>query len=230
VAPPARSRNALQSHAPLLRLLDLARERGFAGPADPVAQVARSLAFAQIVEAPSRALDLGSGAGLPGMVLALEWPCSLWWLLESSHKRAGWLREAVAVLGLEARCEVVEGRAETLARSSLRESFPMVTARGFGPAAATAECGAPFLQRGGQLLVAEPPLLSMGAPTPSGARGPRRDRWPSSGLSQLGLRLKGTRVVETDAGPVTLSRLVAVARCPERYPRREGVPFKRLLF
>lgn len=215
----------------------MARERGFAGPAAPEAQIERSLAFTHCTPPPARALDLGSGAGLPGLVLALAWPCSRWYLLDCSQKKAAWLQEAVLALGLQQRCEVVQGRAEVMARSPLRGSCQLVTARGFGPAAATAECAAAFLTTGGALLVAEPPLpptrasalTQASGPTQSGERG-HAARWPTAGLAQLGMRLETTTVVGTGAGPVTLSLLSAYEPCPERYPRRVGVPFKRPLF
>jgi 16S rRNA (guanine527-N7)-methyltransferase len=215
----------------------MARERGFAGPAAPEAQIERSLAFTHCTPPPARALDLGSGAGLPGLVLALAWPCSQWYLLDCSQKRTAWLREAVLALGLEQRCEVVQGRAEVAARSPLRGSFQLVTARGLAPAAPTAECAAAFLATGGTLLVAEPPLPPTPAsaltqasePVPSGDRG-HSARWATAGLAKLGLRLETTTVVGTGAGPVTLSRLSAHEPCPEKYPRRVGVPYKRPLF
>lgn len=235
---------ALRAHAALLRLLALARDLGFCGPAAPEDQIERSLAFTRILTAPSFALDLGSGAGIPGLPLALAWPQSRWYLLDSNQKRAAWLREALVELGLDDRCQVAQGRAEVLARTALRGKFDLVTARGFGPPAATAECGAPFLNERGQLVVPGPPTC----PPPSADEAPLAahesrlalcevpveevdgGRWPSAGLAQLGLQLAETQAVMTKAGPVTLSRLVVVGPCPGRYPRRVGVPSKRPLF
>jgi 16S rRNA (guanine527-N7)-methyltransferase len=232
VVPQVSRKEPPQNSKRLLELLALARDRGFAGKAPPEEQLERSLAFSQMVAAPSNALDLGSGAGLPGLVLALHWPSSNWCFLESKPKRAAWLRHALAVLELQDRCQVAEGRAEHLARTCLRGSFDLVTARAFGPPAATAECGAAFLAFGGRMIVAEPPLLPSSPPalvvqqvTEDSER-----RWPARGLAQLGLRLDATGVVPTSAGPVTLSRLVCYAPCPELYPRRVGAPFKRPLF
>jgi 16S rRNA (guanine527-N7)-methyltransferase len=106
------------------------------------------------------------------------------------------------------RTTVVQGRAEEHGRDpGLRGSFDLVTARSFGPPASTAECAAPFLAVGGRLLVSEPP---MGPP-----------RWPVE-VAQLGLRV-GERV-----GGIQV--LEQVALCPDRFPRRTGVPLKRPLF
>jgi 16S rRNA (guanine527-N7)-methyltransferase len=205
--------------AGLLVLLGDARRLGFLGPGPVPDQVTRSLAFATVSAAApdGMAVDLGSGGGLPGIVLALLWPGSKWLLVDSNHRRADWLRGAVSSLGIQARVEVVCDRAERIARSRWRQQAGTVTARSFGPPAPTAECAAPLLRPGGQLLVADPP----GAPA---------ERWPDRDLLELGLELDTSEVVATTAGPVSISRLVAVSVCGQRYPRRVGVPFKRPLF
>jgi 16S rRNA (guanine527-N7)-methyltransferase len=201
----------------LVSALSTARDRGFLGPGPVDEQLERSLAFGRLAGAGCRALDLGSGGGLPGLALALALPGYRWNLVDSNGKRAEWLRTAIGLLEVDERCQVSAERAEQLAQSALRGAFDLVTARSFGPPAATAECAAAFLRQGGHLIVAEPP---------SGACG----RWPASGLATLGLSVPRTEVVTTAAGPVTLSLFVADALCPSRYPRRTGVPFKRPLF
>jgi 16S rRNA (guanine527-N7)-methyltransferase len=163
------------------------------------------------------AVDLGTGGGLPGLVLALLWPHSRWLFVESNQRKSAWLQDALIFLAIEERVLVICDRAERVGRSRWRQQASTVTARGFGPPGPTAECAAPLLRRGGQLLVADPP----GAPP---------ERWPAAGLVKLGLQLDGSEVVTTVAGPVSLSRLVAVSDCGEQYPRRVGVPFKRPLF
>lgn len=202
----------------LTALLTESRRLGFLGPGPVSDQISRSLAFAEAATVPpGQAVDLGTGGGLPGLVLALTWPSSNWLLVDSSSRRAGWLLSAVEYLGLAARCQVLCERAETVGRGSHRNGADLVTARSFGPPGPTAECSAPLLRAGGQLLVAEPP-------------GGRAGRWPSAGLGLLGLELRETGTVNTASGPVTLSRLVSVAPCPQEYPRRTGIPFKRPLF
>lgn len=202
-----------------LPLLEQAQDRGFLGPGPVADQLARALAF--LPEGPPAnvraALDLGTGGGLPGLVLALAWPRLSLVLLDSSQKRARWLREVCRELELGDRVHVVGDRAEDAARSDLRGAFDLVTARSFGPPPATAECGAPFLRTGGSLVIAEPPEWD-----------PRR--WPSSALELLGLELLSHESVTTSAGPASFVRLLAVGKCPDRYPRRTGVPFKRPLF
>jgi 16S rRNA (guanine527-N7)-methyltransferase len=196
-----------------------ARQLGFLGPGPVRDQIARSLAFAAMAgEAPDGlAVDLGSGGGLPGLVLAVLWPTSEWLLIDSNRRRANWLHGAIQQLGISSNASVSCERAELTGRGPWRNAAQLVTARGLGPAAATAECAAGLLRLGGRLLVADPP-------------GPQQERWPRDGLFELGLELEASQAVTTDVGPVSISRLLAVAECGPKYPRRVGVPFKRPLF
>jgi len=200
----------------LLEVFGQAQALGFLGPGPAVEHLRRSLAFA-VVAAPGRAVDLGTGGGAPGLVLAMRWEASHWLFVESSQRRAEWLRSAVATLGLASRCKVAADRAETVGRGADRAQADLVTARGFGRPAATAECAAPLLQVGGAVLVADPP-------------GGGHDRWPAEPLGRLGLELRTSFRVTSLAGPVSLSCLVAASACPEDFPRRAALPFKRPLF
>jgi 16S rRNA (guanine527-N7)-methyltransferase len=163
---------------------------------------------------PSAALDLGSGGGVPGLVLAFRWRSARMVLLDAHERRTDFLRHAVAALGLGDRVAVHRARAEDAGREpQLRHRFDVVTARSFGPPAVTAECGAPFLDTGGVLLVAEPP----GAPD---------ERWPGPALRDLGLRSDGV----VRAGGAGVRRLVVIRRVSAAFPRAVGVPGKRPLF
>lgn len=158
------------------------------------------------------ALDLGSGAGLPGLVLAMDLPDSTWVLLDASVRRTAWLATAVAELGLEARVRVVTDRAEIVGRHPHhRRRYDAVVARSFGPPAVVAECAAPLLAAGGSLLVSEPP-------------GPD-DRWPHDKVASLGLQL----VAVTGSAP-RIAKLRSTSGCPDRFPRRVGIPSKRPLW
>jgi 16S rRNA (guanine527-N7)-methyltransferase len=208
-----------EQQARLTQLLDRARGFGFFGPGPVEEHLARSLAFAAFVTGPPlRAADLGSGGGVPALVLAVLWPGSEWVLVESNQRRAEWLRHAVADLGLEDRCTVVCDRAETVARTELRHACDLVTARSFAPPGTTAECAAPLLRLGGELLVAEPP------------EGEATLRWAPEGLLKLGLRLRALGSVVTSAGPAQIAALACIELAGDRYPRRVGIPSKRPLF
>ena len=175
--------------------------------------------------AAGRVLDLGSGGGLPGLVLARHRPELDLTLLEARQRACRFLRDAVAELGL-ARTEVVEGRAEEAARRpDLRETFEAVVARSFGPPAVTAECAVGFLRRGGHLIVTEPPESGgvQGGRAPPGER--PTERWPAEGLDTLGF---GSAVRQRTGGTgfVRLEKI----RLDERWPRRVGIPAKRPLW
>jgi 16S rRNA (guanine527-N7)-methyltransferase len=204
--------------AKLVEVLHEAQRRGFLGSGPVLSHVEHSARLASLVGAPpTRFLDLGSGGGVPGLVLASRWPHAVGVLLDATRRRCEWLEEAVAVLGLAPRVTVRCGRAEELARhADLREAFPLVVARAFGSPATTAECAAGFLEPGGALVVSEPPRDS----TPD----PRR--WPSEGLAELGLGASELRR-RGDTGIVVTVRTGALS---DRWPRRVGVPAKRPLW
>jgi 16S rRNA (guanine527-N7)-methyltransferase len=163
----------------------------------------------------ARILDLGSGGGLPGLVLAVARSDLEVVLLDSNLRGTSFLAEAVEVLDLDRRVAVVRSRAEAAGRDpSYRGYFDLVVARGFGRPAVTAECGAPFLRTGGRLVVSEPP---------EDAEGP--SRWPLAELGQLGLR-----PLEPYRAAFSYQVLLQERATPNTFPRRSGGPAKRPLF
>lgn len=202
--------------AALRAVLARQRARDLLGPAPLDDQVAHSRGFAALVPTvPRRVVDLGSGGGLPGLVLATAcWPEAEVALLDGSQRRCTYLELAVAELGLGPRVTVRWGRAEEVGHEpGWRGRADVVVARGFGAPAVTAEGAAPLLAVGGSLVVSEPP----------GAGG---ERWDGAGLSRLGLELVEIRQV----GGAGYARLRQVVACPPPYPRRPGVPARRPLF
>jgi 16S rRNA (guanine527-N7)-methyltransferase len=162
---------------------------------------------------PAHALDLGAGAGVPGMILVLEWPETEFVWLDAAERSVEFLESAVMRLGVADRVRVIRGRAEDLGRSSaFRGSQDVVVSRSFGRPATTAECAAPFLVPGGFLVVSEPPSES-------------GDRWDPDGLAMLGLELLGRF---SEAANYQVLRQAQF--CPEAFPRRSGRPGKRPLF
>ena len=194
----------------LVRQLERSRDLGFLGPGPVEEHVRHATGFLAALEGTTgRVLDLGAGGGVPGLVIALERPDLELVLVDAMGKRCRFLEAAVEVLGL--RATVIEGRAEALGRGPLRASVDAVVARSFGPPATTAECAAPFLRPGGQLLVSEPPDAD--------------GRWPAEGLAELGLV-----ALPPAPGAPLVQRLCQETTCGDRYPRRDGVPAKRPLF
>ena len=102
--------------------------------------------------APSRAIDLGSGGGVPGIVLALARPRVAWTLVDSVRRKADAMRGFVDALGLD-NVAVVAERAETLGRDPAhRERYDLVTARACAALPVLAELALPLIRQGGALL------------------------------------------------------------------------------
>lgn len=197
----------------LTEALERARRLGVLGPGPVEAHVAHAAGFLEALGAvgPGRlVVDLGSGGGIPGLVVAEARPDLRIVLLDAMEKRTALLDDAVTAMGIADRVQVVTGRAELLGRDeALRGAAAAVTARSFGPPAATAECAAPLLEVGGLLVVSEPP------------EGP--DRWPAGELAGLGLEPSKLDVPG-------MKVLCQATPCPDTYPRRNGLPAKRPLF
>jgi len=211
----------------LARALEAAREQGFLGDGPVEGHIEHAIGFATAVEdvlgvAPSAFLDMGSGGGVPGLVLAARWSEAEATLLDANRSRCRVLQAAAHDLGFEHRIRVLCLRAEEAGRDpGLRSSQPVVVARSFGAPAVTAECGGPLLQVGGLLVVAEPP-----GPVPTrGGQVGHPGRWPEEPLAELGLA--PLRFWFDQAGYQVLRQL---RPCPARYPRRVGIPEKRPLY
>jgi 16S rRNA (guanine527-N7)-methyltransferase len=188
-----------------LDILEESAELGFLGPGPVSAHIDHAGGFLAVLRPAERLLDLGAGGGIPGLVLALRLPAAAVVLLDASERRTDFLHRAVRRLGLVGRVSVLTARAEVAGRQAAwRGAFDAVVARSFGEPAVTAECAAPFLRTGGQLVVSEPP-----APGPV--------RWPAAGLEPLGLQ-------RDQPVHATMASFTQVAACPARFPRRRLEP------
>ena len=99
-------------------------------------------------------VDIGTGAGVPGILLSVELPESRWTLIDRSRRRCDYTNRAVQVLKLGDRVSVRHTRAGQFSRScDGRERFDGATARLFGPVTELAECGLPLLKVGASLVV-----------------------------------------------------------------------------
>lgn len=201
--------------ATLEDVLEEAKELGFLGPGPVAGHIDHAAGFLRTVgdPHPHHVVDLGSGGGVPGLVLALAWPEADVRLLDTSERRTLFLARAVESLELSGRVTVAQTRAEEAGRDpGWRGAADLVVARSFGPPAVTAECAAPLLGVGGRLVVSEPP--------------DGEDRWPEDALRTLGLR----PVARLEQAFSRFQVLRQEEACPDRYPRRTGVPSKRPLF
>lgn len=201
---------------PLLAVLERARSWGFLGPGPVQEHVDHAAGLLEVLQGlgpddPRRAVDLGSGGGVPGLLAAVATPAWRWVLLDSMARRTDFLRDAVRELGLEGRVEVWRERAEVAGRAEgTRGEIDVVTARSFAGPAVTAECAAPLLRPAGLLIVSEPP----------GADG---SRWDPEGMAGLGFSTPST-----STGGWVVHRLATPA--PEWAPRPVGRPAKRPLW
>ena len=174
----------------------------------------------------SSVVDVGSGAGFPGVPLKLAFPDIELHLVESVGKKTAFLEHLIGVLELED-VTVHTGRAEALARQpELREAFDLALVRGVARLSLLLEYALPFCR---------PPSYAeeVGGMTLALKHGGLESELADAGiaLSELGGREAGVFPV-TLAG-LTDDRVVArfdkVSPTPERYPRRVGIPAKRPL-
>jgi 16S rRNA (guanine527-N7)-methyltransferase len=164
-----------------------------------------------------RAVDLGSGGGVPGIVLAMARPEMHWTLVDSLGKKVDALRSVATGLGL-ANVDVIASRAELLGRGPQRESFDLVTARALASLPVLAEYALPMLRVGGTLLAWKGPITD--------------DELAAGGTaSEL---LGGGAPEERAAGIPALGdhRFILIEKLrptPARWPRRPGDPARRPL-
>ena len=217
------SAHALPAHlaSPLRTLLDL-----LAGPDAPTAvrdprealdvHLADSLAGLAVpaLRAAHRIADIGSGAGLPGLPLALALPGARVVLVESQRRKCAFLHRAVEALGLT-NAEVACARVEELPPATC----DVVTARALASLAVLCEYAAPLLVEGGVLVAWK------------GAVDAVEDADGLAAAAALGLERAEVRAVEPYEGSErrTLHVLRKIAPTPPGYPRRPGMAVKRPL-
>jgi len=151
------ARERLQSYAEFLAGAGV--ERGLLGPREVPRLWDRHLlncaVVAPLVPQGAHVIDVGSGAGLPGLVWAIVRPDITLTCLESLQRRATYLDEAIAALGLGDRVAVVRARAEDVARGRAIEGSlraDVVTARAVAALDKLAGWTVPLLTPGGELL------------------------------------------------------------------------------
>jgi 16S rRNA (guanine527-N7)-methyltransferase len=181
-----------------------------------------SLSCLQILNtlsAGDRCIDIGAGAGFPGLPLKIVRPSLRLTLLESVGKKVGFLGHMVKALGLED-VDVVQGRAEELGRHpDYREVFDVALARAVAQMAVLVEYALPLVRVGG-IFVAQ-----------KGAEVREEVESGLPAMKLLGGRLRELRRVDLPGldDPRHLVVVEKVASTPDRYPRRPGIPTKRPL-
>jgi 16S rRNA (guanine527-N7)-methyltransferase len=168
---------------------------------------------------PWRLLDIGSGAGFPGIPLAIALPNWRVTSLEATGKKARFQQEAVAALGLE-NVTVFIGRAEEFARKpEHRGRYDLVAARAVAALPTLLEYCCPFARVGGQVIA--PKKGDLADEIAAGTKA----------ASLLGAKLLAP--IPVTIPPLADGRVLLVAEqkraCPEQYPRPAGAPAKRPL-
>ncbi len=166
----------------------------------------------------STCVDVGSGAGLPGIPIAIARPDLQVTLLDASRRRATFLVRAAEALPAH-RMQIVTARAETAGHGPLREAFDLAVVRAVAPLASLAELCLPLVRVGGlclsmktaaartELADAEYAIDQCGGDSPL----VHELSWP-------GLRM-----------PRLIIQVAKIAPTPPRLPRRDGRPQKRPL-
>jgi 16S rRNA (guanine527-N7)-methyltransferase len=174
---------------------------------------ALSLAAIRRPQPGERWADLGSGAGLPGLPLAVAYPATPFTLVDAQRRRLDWVATIAATLHMD-NLTVVHTRLEDYGRSPARESFDVATARALASLPVVAELGLPLLRTGGQLLV------------PRGRPDDDELERAAFACEQLGGRL--AEVIPNPSSPIDRVGFVVImakiAATSPRFPRRSGVP------
>ena len=147
------------SEAALTAILQRAQAQGVLG-ARPIAEVlSHSRSFvAAIPDDAVSVVDLGSGAGIPGLVIALDRPTTRVTLVDRRTSRVDTLQRAIIALGWAERVVAVEFDAEVLSRDPAHQGgYDVVVARGFGDPAITLPIAARLARKGGWVIISEPP-------------------------------------------------------------------------
>jgi len=166
-----------------------------------------------------RSLDVGAGAGFPGLPLKIARPQMEFTLLEAKKRRVQFLQYLLGRLRLSG-IEVVRGRAEELGQKpGHREGYDLVLARAVATLPVLLEYALPLCRMGGMVIAQKGPDIK-----------------EELEASQLALKILGGRLREVrdlelphSMGQRNLVVVEKVAPTPEKYPRRPGVPAKRPL-
>ncbi|MCY4529002.1 MAG: 16S rRNA (guanine(527)-N(7))-methyltransferase RsmG [Chloroflexi bacterium] len=171
-----------------------------------------------VLDGSARVLDVGSGAGFPGLPLKIAYPRADLTLLEATAKKTAFLYHVVDKLGLQG-VEVVTGRAEGEAhRSEMREQFGAVVSRAVARLDVLAELCLPFCSVGGRMIAQKGPKVEE-------ELGQARRAIDTLG----GLFDDRDMLVAPLVGVGTLVTIEKHRPSPANYPRRPGIPSKRPL-
>ena len=167
----------------------------------------------------ARCIDIGAGAGFPGLPLKIVWPRLQLTLLESVGKKVRFLTHMVEAMGLE-ETDIVQGRAEELGRNpDYREAFDVALARAVAQMSVLVEYALPLVRVGGIFVAQKGDDIEVEMKSAGAA------------IELLGGRLQEIKPVYLPGSEIARHLVVVQKLGPttERYPRRPGIPAKRPL-
>ncbi len=166
-----------------------------------------------------RVLDLGTGAGFPGIPLKIAFPDTEFVLLDSLNKRVKFLYDIIELCRLK-KIQAVHGRAEELAgKKEYRESFDLCVSRAVANLSSLSEYCLPYVEKGGLFV--------------SYKSGNIQEELEAAGyaIQILGGRIKDTVKFKLPGSDMDRSLVVIekIRETPARYPRRAGIPSREPL-
>jgi len=178
-----------------------------------------SLLLSPFIEEWDACVDIGSGAGFPGIPVAIVRPETNWLLLEAMQKRAAFLSQVKNELSLD-NVSILNARAENAGRNpEHREKHQIVTARAVTSLAVLSEYALPLLTVGGHFIAMKGPAVE-----------------DELEQGKKALEILGGEIEEIVHAPLPFSAeeriFIIIKKCvpsPNKYPRREGMPEKRPL-
>ena len=150
-------------------------------------------------------IDVGCGAGFPGVPVAIACPDARVTLLDSLGKRMGWLETVLPELGIRARC--VTARAEEAVKD-YRETFDFAVSRAVARLNILLELTAPYVRVGGAIIALK------------GSAAREELAEAKNAVNKLGLKVEDIRDFDFDGAAHSLIILRKIAPTPARYPRR----------
>lgn len=215
-ARPGRWAPLLRRHAGLLAASPV-RATSVTGAAAVARHYAESLEAFRLAGAPEEGMvvDVGSGGGFPGLVVAAVAPALEVHLVEARRRRAELLAELADALGL-ARVTVHAARAEEAGRGPLRDGADLVLARAVAPLPALLEYCAPLAAPGALVAAVK------------GSRGEAELARSGAAMGALACEFAGMDAMRAAIAPtMRVLRFRKLGPTPARWPRRPGMPVKR---